>query len=224
MLDVGRLGHGARAILGRDLTESEVGAFQAYFSLLRRWQAVHRMVGSTEPRWVVDHLLLDSLLFSSFLPSPDCQVLDFGSGAGIPGVPLGITHPDLQLTLLEPRRRRASFLSEVLRTLGWPNALVVPSRAEAALAERPELNGGFDVVMARCAGPLVTHVTEVRPFLRSNGRIVISGPPRPIKTDEGTWCERQHPTLARARRFLVLEATRSVPRETSSRSRQERST
>jgi 16S rRNA (guanine527-N7)-methyltransferase len=223
MLDVGRLSHGARAILGRDLTESEVSAFQAYFSLLRRWQTVHRLVGSTEPRWVVDHVLLDSLLFSSFLPSPGCQVLDFGSGAGIPGVPLEITHPGLRLTLLEPRRRRASFLSEVLRTLGLPNARVVPSRSGAALAGRPELRGGFDVVLARCAGPPVTHVAEARPFLRPDGRIVISGPPRPIATDEGTWYEREHPTLARARRFLVV-ATQSVPRETSGPAREDRST
>ncbi|SRR6266545_1513326 len=216
MLDVGRLSHGARAILGRDLTASEVGAFQAYFSMLRRWQAVQRLVGSTEPRWVVDHVLLDSLLFSSFLPSPDCQALDFGSGAGIPGVPLGITHPELRLTLLEPRRRRASFLSEVLRTLGLRNVQVVPERSEVALAERPELRGGFDAVLARCAGPGVTHVARARPFLRSRGRIVISGPPQPIETDEGAWRERKHPTLARTRRFLVvIEPTLGVPRETS---------
>lgn len=214
MLDVGRLRNGARAILGHDLTEPEVGAFQDYFTLLCRWQAVHRMVGSTDPRWVVDHLLLDSLLFSSFLPSPDCLALDFGSGAGIPGVPLEITHPDLRLTLLEPRRRRASFLSEVLRTLRLPNAQVVPSRSDAAIAERPELQGGFDIVLARCAGPAGTYVAEARPFLRASGRIVISGPPRATETDEGAWCEQEHPTLGRPRRFLVVGATRDVPRET----------
>ena len=70
----------------------------------------HRIIGSTEPDWIVEGLLLDSLLFLRVL-SPDVQsILDFGAGAGLPGIPIKIVRPEIELTLLEARRRRASFL------------------------------------------------------------------------------------------------------------------
>ena len=109
---------GARRILGRALDQSEEGRFDKYLTLLIKWSSVHRLVGWTEPVWIVENLFLDSLLFLKVLPDTVRSLMDLGSGAGIPGVPLKIVRRHLQVTLLEARERRVSFLSTVVRELG----------------------------------------------------------------------------------------------------------
>src|SRR5262245_46275076 len=75
----------ARLVLGRDLTSSEAGAFLKYQKILTKWQKSQRLVGSVEPAWVVDHLFVDSLLFSKVVRLEGKRVADFGTGAGFPG-------------------------------------------------------------------------------------------------------------------------------------------
>jgi 16S rRNA (guanine527-N7)-methyltransferase len=108
---------GAKAILGRDLVAREIAAFDAYVDELLTWQRRTRLVGSADPGWIVDHLLLDSLLFVRFLGGA-ARVLDLGSGAGVPGIPVKIVAPWLSMSLVEARRKRASFLAAVIRRLG----------------------------------------------------------------------------------------------------------
>ena len=105
-LDI-RLAAGARTILDRELSPTERAAFLTYMDLLLAWQRVYRLVGSSDRRWVIDELILDSLLFVRFLPAHARSVLDLGSGAGIPGIPLRIVRPMVRFTLLEARRRRS---------------------------------------------------------------------------------------------------------------------
>ena len=69
---------GSRAILGRILEPHEREAFRRYLSLLQRWQRVHRLVGSVEPRWVIENLFLDSLLFLRVMPPGVAAVVDVG--------------------------------------------------------------------------------------------------------------------------------------------------
>src|SRR5438105_15637599 len=85
--------------------------------LLLTWQRIYRLVSSSDRRWIIDELILDSLLFVRFLPARARSVLDLGSGAGIPGIPLGIVRPMVRFTLLEARRRRASILSDAILDL-----------------------------------------------------------------------------------------------------------
>src|SRR5947209_14808637 len=116
-----RLAAGARAILERELLPAERAAFLTYVDLLRTWQGVYRLVGSSDRGWIIDELILDSLLFVRFLPARARSVLDLGSGAGIPGIPLKVVRPTVRFTLLEARRRRASFLAAAVRALGLEN-------------------------------------------------------------------------------------------------------
>jgi len=102
------LSRGARAILDRPLSERETSLFNNYMILLNKWQRTQRLAGSAEPGWVVENLLLDSLLFLHVLPPSLTSLLDLGSGAGIPGIPIKIVAPDVKLVLVESRRRRAS--------------------------------------------------------------------------------------------------------------------
>ena len=203
-----RLAAGARAILERELLPAERAAFLTYVDLLRTWQGVYRLVGSSDRGWIIDELILDSLLFVRFLPARARSVLDLGSGAGIPGIPLKVVRPTVRFTLLEARRRRASFLAAAVRALGLENTEVVPLRAEEALALRPELEAGFDVVVSRCAGELQRVCRLASPFLAARGRVIVSGPPEaPTAADvSGQWRTVCHPGRAGPRTFFVFDS------------------
>ncbi|MBI2014675.1 MAG: class I SAM-dependent methyltransferase, partial [Candidatus Rokubacteria bacterium] len=66
-----------------------------------KWQKTQRLIGSDDPAWIVENLFLDSLLFLRFLPTPVRSLLDLGSGAGLPGIPLKIVRGNLDLVLVE---------------------------------------------------------------------------------------------------------------------------
>lgn len=194
------LEEGAAWILGRPLSEAERDATRKYLLLLAKWQRAQRLVGSAAPEWLVIHVVLDSLLFLRVLPAAARRVLDLGAGAGVPGVPLRIVRPDLEVTLLEARRRRASFLAEVVRELGLANCRVVGERAEAVASE---IGATFDAVVMRCAGSPEDMVPLALRFVSPGGRVVVSGPPHRSSGALGDWVEVEGARPGETRRFLV---------------------
>ena len=195
------LAEGSSRILERELSSHETEAFVQYLSLLTRWQRVHRLVGSIEPQWLIENVILDSLLFLPLLP-PEVEVIaDLGSGAGVPGIPLKIVRPDLRVTLIESRERRASFLSTVVRELGLQGCWVVAGRAE----DIPGADREYDAVVMRCAGDLTELVPVAADLLRSGGVVIASGPPsqRGVRTKPAglEWIEA--PGVRAARVFGV---------------------
>jgi 16S rRNA (guanine527-N7)-methyltransferase len=195
---------GAAQILERELSISEATNFDKYIDLLVTWQGVHRLLGTSDRKWIIDEIILDSLLFVRLLPARASSLLDFGSGAGVPGIPIGIVRPGLRLTLLEVRRRRASFLATAIRLLGLTQARVLSLRAEVAL---PELAGSFDAVVSRCAGAPRRISGLAEPFLAPGGRLVVSGPPKPRGDGSpGRWVTLDRPMTTRARTFFVRDS------------------
>jgi len=175
------LAEGSSRILERDLSAQETNAFVQYLTLLTRWQRVHRLVGSIEPRWLIENVILDSLLFLRLLPTEVNAIADLGSGAGVPGIPLKIVRPEMKVTLIESRERRASFLSTVVRELGLRECRVVAGRAE----DIPREDRGYDAVVMRCAGDLTELVPVAADLLRSGGCVIATGPPaiRAVRTE-----------------------------------------
>jgi 16S rRNA (guanine527-N7)-methyltransferase len=168
------LDEGARRILGRPLTAPQRDRFASYLALLQKWQRVQRLVGSTSPGWVVQHLFLDSLLYLRVLPHPPGRILDLGAGAGLPGVPLAIAVEGLEVVLVEARQRRASFLSTVVRELRLVGVSVVNERAEALTAR---MGASFDAVVMRCAGRPASTVPLALEFVVPGGLVVSSASP-----------------------------------------------
>jgi 16S rRNA (guanine527-N7)-methyltransferase len=195
------LASGAQAILGRPLERREGESFDRYLVLLQRWQRVQRLVGSTDPSWVVRNLFLDSLLFLSVLPAGIGAIADLGSGAGLPGIPIKIVSPRLRLTLIESRQRRASFLSAVVRDLQLDRVLVSPGRAEEAPAA---LLGSHDAVLMRCAGDPRSVLPAARKLAAAGGVVVCAGPPHARPTPWGEWVEVPGLEPGSTRRFLVV--------------------
>lgn len=193
----------------RSPTPRELGAFSAYLALLLEWNRVYSLTGYREPATIVQKLFLDSLLFLRLIPPQTLRLLDIGSGAGIPGIPLKIIEPALSLTLIEARRRRTSFLTAVVRKLALERVQVLLGRAESLIEADPSLEGQFDAVVTRAAGPVERVTPLALRFLKRGGRFVASGPPMTKRaggsTTGGSWQVVTIPVTGLRRRFLVVE-------------------
>ena len=195
---VGYLQRTGSSALGRPLTVSETETLVKYLNLLIKWQKSQRLIGSAEPRWIVDNVIVDSLLFRRVIPTEVATLCDVGSGAGIPGVPLSIVMAGVDVTLVEARQKRGSFLSAVIRELPLRNCRLLNRRLQDV---RQELIGRFDVVVMRCAGTPASLLAELRTVLAPGGLVVSSGPPRSERVSVGNWVEIEGPRGTR--RFWV---------------------
>jgi 16S rRNA (guanine527-N7)-methyltransferase len=175
---------GAAGIMGRSLTSDEQDNFAKYLALLVKWQKAHRLVGSSDPMWIVEHLFLDSLLFLRLLPSTVRVLADLGSGAGLPGLPLKIVCRDIEVALIESRRRRAMFLLSAVRTMNLVGIRVIERRVECAAEE---LAGRFDAVVMRCAGDVEAMIPLAASLLAAHGIVIASGPPKARAISVGEW-------------------------------------
>ena len=193
-----RLSKGAPRILGRALDQHELEAFGKYLSLLRKWQRVHRLVGSAEPEWVVDNLFLDSLLFLRVLPREAISVADLGSGAGFPGIPIKIVKAELDMALIEARERRVSFLNAVIRETNLSGMRVFSGRAEDL-----SLTGLFEAVLMRCAGSIDRVLQSAKDLVVPGGRVIVAGPPAVHDIGPGEWLEVEGVRPGSIRRFAV---------------------
>ena len=191
---------GAAAIIGRLLTAEERDNFSKYLGLLVKWQRAHRLVGSSDPVWIVEHLFLDSLLFLRVLPSNVRALADVGSGAGLPGLPLKIVRGDMDVTLIESRRHRAMFLLSAIRAMKLGGARVVEDRVEGVANE---LEGRFDAVVMRCAGEIEAMIPLAAGLVCSGGMVVASGPPKTRDIAAAEWVTVPGVRRGTTRRFAV---------------------
>jgi len=194
------LRRGASEILGRPLTDHEAGLFGKYLDLLIKWQRSQRLIGSSNPRWIVDHLLLDSMLFLKVLPGEFKTILDLGSGAGFPGIPIKIAHRNIELTMVESRRKRTSFLSAVIRDLGLANVRVINARVEEVVEE---LRGSFDVVVVRCVRDPGEVLPAADTLLRHGGVAALAGAPQARPLSMGRWAKVPGVRAGHTRNFVV---------------------
>lgn len=127
-------------------------------------------------------------------------MLDVGSGAGLPGLPLKIVRPTLRLTMVESRQRRASFLSTAARELALADVRVIADRLESSVRE---LADSFDAVVARCAGDLGYLFGVGAHLVRVGGIVIASGPPEEHPLPVGRWITVPGVAKSETRRFAV---------------------
>ena len=118
------LERGVRA-MGLDLASEQIEQFLTYLALLLKWNRKMNLTSLRSPREIIIHLFLDSLLLLPHLPQ-NVRLLDIGSGAGFPGLPLKIARPGLTIDLVEATAKKVSFLKEVIRCLGLSAIAVRP--------------------------------------------------------------------------------------------------
>ena len=144
----------------------------AYLALLDRWNRTYNLTAIRDPGEMVTRHLLDSLAMHPFLESG--SLADLGTGPGLPGIPLAIARPQLQVTLVESNGKKARFLREAVRTLGLANARVAESRAEAL--DEP---GTYDAITARALDTLTGIIRVGGHLLKPGGRLLAMKGVRP---------------------------------------------
>jgi 16S rRNA (guanine527-N7)-methyltransferase len=147
-----------------------------YVEFVLHWRRFLNLTGLREPERIIDVLVGESLDFLQRALLPDAaHVLDLGTGAGVPGVPLAICAPDLRLTLLDRSQKKITFLRHIVPRLSLDTCQPVCSTAEE-LARRLSPAQRFDVVMARGVGR-VTHLLRLAaPLLSPGGRLLLRKP------------------------------------------------
>lgn len=134
-----------------------------YLALLVKWNRAFNLTAVREPAEMLSRHLLDSLAILPWLDGE--RLLDVGSGAGLPGIPLALARPQLQVVLLDSNGKKARFLRQAQLELALANVEVVETRVEAYAPEAP-----FDVITSRAFAQLKEFVVLTRPLLRSDGR------------------------------------------------------
>jgi 16S rRNA (guanine527-N7)-methyltransferase len=185
--------------------------FARYLELLVQWNRTHDLVGLDKPLDIVRVLFIDSLFFLPLLPERPIRLVDIGAGAGIPGVPLHLVDSAIELTLIESRRKRVSFLSALKRELGLSQVGLLEGRAEDIASETLETKGRFDVAVTRAVAPTPKFLTTCLKYISLGGRVIVAGPPPgpelpplPVGFD-ADWVPVPYPGGKRRRLFLVVQ-------------------
>jgi 16S rRNA (guanine527-N7)-methyltransferase len=164
--------HDSRGVKGREAQTLEAGlaalgllaalspALLAYLRELEKWNSAYNLTAIRDPREMVTRHLLDSLVMVPWMRGP---LLDAGSGAGLPGIPLAIARPEAAVTVLDSNGKKARFLRHAVRALKLPNVTVVEARVEDYRPEAP-----FAAVTSRA-------FSSLGDFFRLTGHLLAPG-------------------------------------------------
>lgn len=155
--------------LGANLDPEVLQGFGTYANLIDQWSRRINLVSCGSSAELVARHLLDSLTAVPWIPTGS-RIIDLGSGAGLPGIPLALTRPDLQVSLLESRSRRVAFLRTARRALNLTNVEIHEGRAEVIPYGEA---ASYDVAMCRAVWPPAEASTKGSTWLRPGGRMLI---------------------------------------------------
>ena len=149
------------ADLGLNLPESAQQQLLAFRDLLLKWNKTYNLTALRDPAQAISHHLLDSL---AILPQLDAgNLLDVGSGGGLPGIPLAIARPELQVCMVDTVQKKTTFLQQAVIELGLKNVTVNHARVE-------EMQGQYAQITSRAFAELGLFVSLTRHLLAPNGR------------------------------------------------------
>lgn len=153
---------GYAAGMGITVTHAQAELLLAYLNLIEKWNRVHNLTAVRDPEKMLSHHILDSL---SVQPYITCNnLLDVGSGAGLPGIPLAIINPDIKITLADSNKKKSTFQSQAIIELGLSNVAVISGRIEAS---RPDTR--FDGIISRAFSEIKLFVDLTRHLLANDG-------------------------------------------------------
>jgi 16S rRNA (guanine527-N7)-methyltransferase len=159
-----RLEHGLRQ-MGLAVVDAQVAALLGHVALIRRWAGSYNLVSRGDLEALIERHVLDSLAVLPWIEGK--RLLDVGSGAGFPGLPLAVVRPGMEVSLLDSSGKRARFLRQALRSLELVRVEVVETRVEAF-----EPNHAFNTIVSRAFSSLELFARRVRHLSRPGTRVL----------------------------------------------------
>jgi 16S rRNA (guanine527-N7)-methyltransferase len=168
----------ARALLsetaaswGMHLSAAQLAQFATYAAELQHWNQHINLTAITDPTQITLRHFLDSLVCACFWGDTPRSLVDIGSGAGFPGIPLKLAYCHLHLTLIESVGKKATFLQHIVDTLGLQDVSIVQARAEA-VGHDPQQRERYDIATARAVSGLRVLAEYALPLLPVGGRLL----------------------------------------------------
>jgi len=160
------------AAIGVELNDRQVQQFVKYYEILVEWNSFMNLTGITEYEEVVQKHFVDSLVLSKAIDvNQITNLIDIGTGAGFPGIPLKIAYPHLKVTLLDSLQKRIKFLNEVVMQLGLENVETIHGRAED-FAKPSMKRESYDICVSRAVANLASLSEYCLPYVKVEGYFV----------------------------------------------------
>lgn len=157
-------------ILGVRFSVEQIEQFYKYMNLLIEWDEKMNLTAITEPKEIILKHFIDSITILKYIDD-NSKLVDVGTGAGFPGVPLSIMNPTLKITLVDSLNKRLIFLQEVVKELNLKNIEIVHARAEE-FGQNKNYREKFDIATSRAVANLATLSEYLVPLVKIDGKII----------------------------------------------------
>ena len=156
--------------LGIKLSKNQIEMFFKYMNLLLEWNKKINLTAITDEEEVIVKHFVDSITISKYIPT-GTSLIDVGTGAGFPGIPLGIIRKDLEIVLLDSLQKRINFLDVVIKELGLENIKTIHARVEE-FGKSNKYREKFDVATSRAVANLSTLSEYLLPLVKEGGIVI----------------------------------------------------
>lgn len=169
--------------LSFSLTEEQGKSFYQYMNLLIEWNQKMNLTAIIEPDDVILKHFIDSITINKYIEKEDTDIIDIGTGAGFPGIPIKIIHPEINITLLDSLQKRIIFLEEVICQLQLSQINCIHARAEETSANK-QYRESYSIAVSRAVARLNILVEYMLPFVKKGGKCICMKGPNLEELDE----------------------------------------
>lgn len=153
-----------------EISDKQIEKFFDYMNLLLEWNEKINLTAITEPEDIILKHFVDCATILKYIKDED-KIIDIGTGAGFPGIPLKILNEKLDITLMDSLNKRINFLNEIINKLDLKNIVAIHARAEE-LARNKEYREKFDIATSRAVANLSTLSEYMLPFIKKDGMVI----------------------------------------------------